>query len=275
MPMSSRLLRPRASGTALHPDAQDWIARVTTNGGTASTTTLGAMSQFCAAIAAAGIRDRFARLNLFCGSNLAACRTPLYRATSSTGTQLGNTIDTNVGPFVDADYVETGSSGGLKGNASTKWLQTGLQGTDAGANGNFHMSVYVTTADSGATFNYYTGNGASILMAQRNATVAAYTYSSMTLDSTLSAFTGHIIGTSTASTAHAVYSAGVSNTTSSVLTNQSAGTEVFVFNNGTLGALASDARLAGYSVGSGLTASQAASYYSAIQAFQTALGRQK
>lgn len=275
MPMSPRLLRPRASGTALHPEVQDWIARVTTNAGTASTATLGAMSQFCAAIDAAGIRDRFARLNLFCGSNLAACRTPLYRATSSTGTQLGNTIDTNVGPFVDADYAETGSSGGLKGNGSTKWLQTGLQGSDAGANGNFHLSAYVTTADTGNTFNYYTGSNTAILMAQRNSTVASYQYSSLTLDSTLSAFTGHIIGTSTTSTSHAIYSAGASNATSSTLTNQSPGAEIFVFTNQALGALAIDARLGGYSIGTGLTASQAAAYYTAIQAFQAALGRQK
>lgn len=275
MPMSPRLLRPRASGTALHPEVQDWIARVTTNGGTASTATLGAMSQFCAAIATAGIRDRFARLNLFCGSNLAACRTPLYRATSQTGAQLGNTIDTNVGPFVDADYAETGSSGGLKGNGSTKWLQTGISGADAGANGNFHLSVYVTTADSGATFNYYMGNGIAILMAQRNSTVASYQYSSLTLDSTLSAFAGHLVATSTTSTAHAIYSAGASNVASATLTNQSPSGEIFVFNNQAVGALAVDARLGGYSLGTGLTASQALAYYNAMQAFQAALGRQK
>jgi hypothetical protein len=67
MPMNPRLLRPRST---IHPEAADWANRVRANGGSVSGSTLTAVSRFCASISAAGIRDRFYRLNLFCGTGL-------------------------------------------------------------------------------------------------------------------------------------------------------------------------------------------------------------
>ena len=53
--------------TVPNAEAQDWIHRVYDNGGTVSTRTALAVNAFCEAIALANIRDRFYRLNLFCG----------------------------------------------------------------------------------------------------------------------------------------------------------------------------------------------------------------
>jgi hypothetical protein len=92
-----------------------------------------AVSAFCKAIADAGIRDRFYRLNLFCGTSdgsLIAPRVPLYRGPSRTGTQYGDAIDGN-NNFVQADYAE---NNGLLGNGSTKYLSTGLEMTYLGSN---------------------------------------------------------------------------------------------------------------------------------------------
>jgi hypothetical protein len=139
MPMSPRLLRPIASG--VHPEAAAWRSAVVANGGSVSAFTLKAVADFCKAIDAAGIRDRFYRLNLFAGTGLNACLVPLYRGQSRTGTQFGNTTDTNVGPFVSGDYTETGASGGLKGNGSSKYLDTGLPGNTFSA-GDRHCSAY-------------------------------------------------------------------------------------------------------------------------------------
>jgi len=135
MPMSPRLLRPIASG--VHPEAAAWRSAVVANGGSVSASTLKAVGKFCADIDKAGLRDRFYRLNLFCGSNLNAVLVPLYRGPSRTGTQYGNTTDTNNGPFVSGDYSE---SSGLKGNASSKYLETGVAMTFLGTN-ELHMFV--------------------------------------------------------------------------------------------------------------------------------------
>ena len=130
MAMSPRLLRPRAGGA--HPDAASWRTRVVANGGSVSSSTFQAVEVFCRSIESAGLRDRFYRLNLFAGSNLSAALVPLFRGPSLGGTQFGNTTDTNTN-FVSGDYVETGASGGLIGNGSTKHLATGLPMTFAGS----------------------------------------------------------------------------------------------------------------------------------------------
>lgn len=152
MAMNPRLMRPRAS-SAYHAEAVAWKTAVEANGGTVSTPTLAAVSTFCTAIDAAGIRDRFLRLNLLCGGNLAAARTPLYRGASRTGTQYGTALDTNIGPFVSGDYSE---ATGLTGNGSSKLLDTGLTiGTLATFSANYnnvHVSVYQRAVEEGPSF---------------------------------------------------------------------------------------------------------------------------
>jgi hypothetical protein len=124
-----------------NPDAQDWINRVYANGGTVSASTAAAVNTFCNAIDAASIRDRFYRLNLFCGTGLNACLVPLYRGPSLGGTQFGGTVDTNVGPFVSGDYNE---ASGLGPASSGKSLSTGFaplaSGSAVAAYG--HLSVW-------------------------------------------------------------------------------------------------------------------------------------
>ena len=127
MGMNGRLLRPKTSG---HPEALAWRDAVIANGGTVSASTMTAVTTFCRAIDSAGLRDRFYRLSLMAGTGLEAALVPLYRGPSRTGTQYGNTTDTNAN-FVLADYTE---SSGLKGNGSTKYLATGLEMTFLGTN---------------------------------------------------------------------------------------------------------------------------------------------
>jgi len=157
-------MRPRL----LHPEAAAWRAAVIANGGSVSRRTVNAVSKFCNAIVAAGIRSKFLRLNLVCGNNLAAARVPLYRGASSTGTQYGSAIDTNLGPFTENDYSE---ATGLQGNGFNKALDTTITvGTlftfGLGIN-DLHMSVYNrslsdTSQCSFGVYDYdYVGNGAT------------------------------------------------------------------------------------------------------------------
>jgi len=279
MPMNPKLLRPRST---IHPEAADWANRVRANSGSVSGTTLNAVSKFCASISSAGIRDRFYRLNLFCGTGLAACLMPLYRGPSLGGTQYGGTTDTNNGPFVSGDYTETGTSGGLKGNGTTKYLDTGFAQNVIPA-GNRHLAVY-ETAKSTATFDVSIGSRNQDLTQVFYLTVfnslssyGFYGGGSLTGAST-TGYTesgAHLIGNQPTSTSSALYKNGssVATATPSAATPTTRNLFVFALNDGGLVGDNSAVRLSSYSVGLSFTASQASAYYAAMQAFQTSLGR--
>lgn len=284
MPMNPRLLRPRQT---IHPEAADWANRVRTNGGSVSGTTLNAVDRFVKAIHAAGIRDRFYRLNLFCGNSdasLAAVRTPLFRGPSLTGTQFGNTIDTNAGNlFVANDYAETGASGGLLGNGSTKHLRTGLA-TNALTVGDRHLSVYEVVR-SGATFDAFVGSeGATtgsqqfILSYGASASVVIFGFGAFAsnLNSSATSTGGHWLGVSPTTATGILYKNGVADTNAVAVAATPTSAEIFVFalNRQSGSTDFYGGRLGGYSIGAAFTAAQALAYYNAMQAFQTALGRQ-
>ena len=271
-PMNPRLLRPTAS---IHPEAADWANRVRTNGGTVSGSTLNHVSRFCRQIDAAGIRDKFYRLNLFCGTGLNACLVPLYRGPSLGGTQYGNVTDTNNGPFVSGDYAETGASGGLQGNGSSKRLDTGLSGSELSP-GNRHLSAYeivnATTTYSPALLS---GNALATMHGlgpwTSADTIAYRTFNAVAGNITAAKNTGYWLGNDTSTTASVLYRNGSSVASA---TGQNAGgsgnTEYSIF--GRPGEY-SEARIGGYTIGISITAEQVLSLYNAMQVFQTALGR--
>lgn len=290
MPMNNRLLRPVASG--IHPEAAAWRSAVVANGGSVSPSTLKAVGDFCKAIDAAGIRDRFLRLNLFCGTSdasLNAVRTPLYRGQSRTGTQLGNATDTSAN-FVQGDYTERGASGGLTGNGSNKRLATGLAGSNLNGH-NIHLSAYEILPSTGtfdASLGVRTNFGAPgvTLWVVSPATTYQWTTQNNGIQVAVGTSpTGHWIGVQTGSIVGALYRNGVSQSTTyfggsptasdfsgithdfGVFAHNDGGTPTNVFRD------FSATRLGGYSIGLALTGSQAAAFYTAMQAFQTALGR--
>jgi hypothetical protein len=277
MAMSPRLLRPRAT---VHPEAAAWAARVVANGGTVGTS-LAAVSKFCAAIASAGIRDRFLRLNLFCGSNLNAALVPLYRGPSLGGTQYGNTTDTNnafVG--VGTDYAETGASGGLVGNASTKYLNTGFTHNTLPQNDSHIASYEISRATAtfrtsvgcratGSTGCFILGTWAST---SQYALVGYESNSSLALSNNGGGF---YVGTITGASTSALYRNGTGKVTTTLTTRTPGSQEIFVFalNDGGSFSVPTDARLGGYSFGLQMSDAQVLAYNTAMQAFQTALTR--
>ncbi len=269
--------------TVSNADAQNWINRVYANGGTVSTATAASVNTLCDSLESASLRDRFYRLNLFCGSNLNAALVPLYRGPSLGGTQYGNATDTNVGPFVSGDYAETGATGGLKGDGTTKFLQTGFPGNTL-ATGNRHLSAYDSLRDTTAyksfmgtqddsTGTYYFSLG--------NASPGTSVFASFGAQASSAGHTtgGHWIGTDPASDSLVLYKNGSSvASSSSTLRQAPSGQGILVFaTNQSPTTVSAGGRYAGrlgaYSIGLGMTAAQAAAYYTAMQAFQTALTR--
>ena len=277
MPMSPRLLRPLASG--VHPEAAAWRSAVVANGGSVSASTLKAVSTFCTAIDAAGIRDRFYRLNLFCGTGLNAALVPLYRGPSRTGTQYGNTTDTNNGPFVAGDYAETGASGGLIGNATSKYLDTGFD-ADVLTKSDRHLGVRFdsTTLPSGRFFlgadTFGCGSNAYWAIGANNTSQASFRCANT--------FTGGLVSVSgktdllvSGNGSASSYKNGSADTTLSLTAFNAPSQSVFVFalNRCDSPADYSSVRLTMYSIGAAFTSGQAASFSTALAAFNTALSR--
>jgi hypothetical protein len=267
--------------TATNADAQAWINNVYLNGGTVSTATANAVNTFCTSIESAGIRDRFYRLNLFAGSNLSAALVPLYRGQSLGGTQFGNTTDTNTN-FVSGDYVETGATGGLKGNGSNKSLNTGLLLSDLPSSPNGHISAWAkdqTSARSGWIVAWAAGfvNGAFIehsAAGSRNISFGRELSGSITANSVK-----QFLVTRSSTTDQRIYQDGsLVETNTSVPTgtqtaNAAVAFQIFARRVGTSVEAHTDARMNCYSIGDNLSGAQVTSFRSALTTFFDTLSR--
>ena len=292
MPMNQRTMRPRASAAAAvtyHPEALAWQDAVVANGGSVGTS-LPAVSDFCDAIDAAGIRDRFIRLSLLCGGNLSAALVPLYRGASPTGTQYGGAADYNIGPFVSADYSETS---GLNGNGSTKALETGIDLPTCYAFGmeynNVHAMVYRTeslanNAEGAAIGGFVAEQYIGLLLYQSNTATDFYAGD----------YQGDNVVNGSSSASPGMYLAQIETGPDGVLLRNNVSiktgqnlsmptsfdaipTSLLVFSDadevGNLSAPIA-ARLSAYSLGKAFTSTaQRTAYYDAMAALQTALGR--
>jgi hypothetical protein len=281
--MSPRLLRPIST---THPEAQVWRNAVIANGGSVSGSTLKAASDFCKSIDQAGIRSKFRRLNLFCGdsdASLVAVRVPLYRGESRTGTQYGNTLDTNVN-FVQGDYAE---ATGLTGNGTSKYLNTGFNVSDLPGAANCHIASYIRGTQDiasartliGVLFNGVTDRYRLFLQLSGS---SAPNYGIQTelgklnsaiVNNRTNTNGGLLIASRTSTTSLTLYDDAVSIGTNAVSTAETTGAApFFVFaRNGPTEYY--NNIMAGYSIGAGLSGAEVTSYYDAMNTFQTALGR--
>ena len=193
---------------------------------------------------------------------------------------LGNATDTNVGPFSSGDYVETGASGGLLGNGSSKYLNTGLQ-TDALPDPAIgHLSAYVTGQTSSragwiSAFGAGFANGSQV---EYNHT-DGNTFRSWGREQLLATTPGtvdHLLVTRGGTTDQRAYNDGAlvsTNTTLTTMAGSSAALTVLARNvAGSVGAY-SDGRVSFYSIGDNVSTAQVSSFYAALLAFQQALER--
>jgi hypothetical protein len=283
MPMNPRLLRPIST---THPEAQVWRNAVIANGGTVSGSTLNAVSRFCRSIDAAGIRDRFYRLNLLCGNSDAAIvapRVPLYRGPAATGTQYGNTIDSNSN-FVQGDYSLTG---GITGNGSTKIFDTGyLANTLAASNSHISVGLLATdTMPSGdrTIIGAWNGSNNVFEIRGRDTGGAVPLASAFTRFGTASDRLGDSVTSASLAAGNimcawpTMYRNGTASGTDATTSQDfPAATKVYIWclNNSNTGTTNfSNARLGYYSLGATMTAQQAAAFSNAINSFYTAIGR--
>ncbi len=114
--------------------------------GSLSITSEEAIRQFVITLKSKNLWDSIYEMGVFVGGNLNSALTKLKYVDSP------YMIPHNL---VEADFVETGSTGGIKGNGSNKYI-------DSGSNGGFvyssaHMSAYIKGTESGGTSRIYVG----------------------------------------------------------------------------------------------------------------------
>jgi hypothetical protein len=284
--------RPRIRVTTYHPEATDYVRRVGLVGAGVSPGTAGAVSRFCFAADRGGWRDRILRLNPMVGgqtgaaTGLNACLVPLYRAASPTATPLGGATDTNFN-FTSADYAETGANGGLLGDGTTKYLNTGFNVDQLPAASNCHLSAYIrgtqdiTTVRAviGALFNGVTDRY-RLFVSSIGSTSPNFTIHSelgkaeqIAVVNRLNTNAGHLVSSRTGPAAFSVYDDGAAIGSNVNTVVETVGATPFLVFARTGPTEFYNGRIAGYSIGAGMTAAQVASFTAAFQAFQAALGR--
>lgn len=283
-----------------HPEAVDWVNRVQANSGVVSFQTLDAVSRFCYSIDYYGLRNKFLRLNLFCGADLNACFTPLYLGPSFGGTQYGFTTDQNNGPFGSIDYTETGAGGGLTGsNYYVHYLSTGLSSTTPFstmgiAYNNIHASVYLSNL--GTTEGWMGGViGGSVFGFEGNEYSGTTVFWGFGQSNNWNSPAGSYLSNSSCSNEGFIVcnlnsgndTFSIQNTDCTDLSDNSnvypyyTGTNIYIM-QGPIGYFIggsepiynpTDDTVAGYSLGTGFTLSEITSYNTIMNTFQTALSR--
>lgn len=264
--LSSPLTGNGVSGGGVSLDAAvtDWVSRVVTNGGTVSTATQTAANNFVTSAKSNGYWDDLNRVNLFAGSNLDACLTPLLIGD-------GGATDTNTN-FVSGDYSE---STGLQGDGSTKHLDTGLTPAELGKDSNF-MVAYARL--EGAVNKAYFGAGIG--------EDDAWHYGSRTGGDSFARNSSSGFGTSAGGigirgmrrSSSTGFDLLVNDGINSVViashtTASSASIFIFARNDGGTASINSDATLAGYVAGAYLDNTKYAALRTDWEAFQDALSR--
>jgi hypothetical protein len=281
-------------------DAKLWIDNVYNNSGTVNSRTANAVNAFCNAIDAANIRDRFYRLNLFCGgesgtaAGLNACLTPLYRGPTRTGAQFGNAVDNNIGgasSFLSADYAET--SGLRAANGTTKYLDTGLapSAMPQSVYESMHLSAWhgpvdgivtdpmlIGSVDSTNLERYWIQISIRATAAYDNVRLGRATLALSATPVIGARVPAFLLGTRRDATSLKFFRNGVPDgeTLTSTTPLSANPYSFYVFRNNTNGSPAGDmggANIRSYSIGDDMSDIQVAAFYAAQKAFQYAILR--
>ncbi len=276
----------QAGQTVGQDNATRWSAKVVSNGGAApaaSTTT--AMSVFVDGCVTDGTYLSLLVWNIYAPDNLIAATTPWYRI------QNGNTPFTNHN-FVGGDITATG----LKGNATTKYLDTGLNMSTLGYGWNAQSSagiilympdVAATAAsafwDSGDIDTASSANNVALIPALASVTYYEMCGFNTSTPSVAINLNGFYSGQRTSGVLSTIYFANSGNAHASKATAVGApaaalARNLYLFcandNNGNTQAFFSSRTQGFFAVSLGLSSANDALVYGRVQTLMTAFGRQ-
>lgn len=252
-------------------DASDWASRVNRNGGTVASSTVRAVSRLVRQTKAAGIWPKLNRFSVFQGDQLAAALVPLK-------TGGGSATDANVN-FVAADYS---SATGLTGDGSSKYLDTGLAPSVAMTTSSGSLWFYAGTAAVPGAGNVMIGaSGAAGVdptylvddagTTLRGAIASAYADAAVATATSLG-FVGVSVN---GSRVQSFYRNGAQVGTQPTAAGNLAADSVYVFalNAAAVASSFSPENCRAYAIGQGLSASEALTFNTIMEAFQDEVGR--
>jgi hypothetical protein len=246
-------------------DANDFFNRIISAGGTISANEQLAVNQLVLDLKNYGIWSNLKVAYPFVGSSAAACSQNLI-SSSFTGTFTSGW---------------TFSSSGVTPNGTSAYMSTNLNPSTVLVNNNLHFSYYSRTNVNEARQDFSAQNNApstsEIFLSMYSNTLyfTSNIFTPNTASSAVANTLGFVIGNTTASNLRNVWKAGVKLNTNTT-TNATALPNI----NAVLSARAnpiqeySTKQQAFASIGNGLTDTQASNFYTAVQNFQTTLGRQ-
>lgn len=275
-PVQNRITRTAVSYDV---DALTWKANVYANGGTVSTATLKAISDFCKGCKADGTWTKMQEVYPFAGDQLAAALTKLKYVTASAYLTNNN--------FVSGDYAETGSTAGLKGNGTSKYLDSGFNPvSQSSSTSSFHLSAYVKGTESGGTSRLIVGGQAAsginpthlgwyLSGAKEGGGIAAADATNGAPGTSTVSLEGALLVTTNGNRSQTYYKNGAQVSTPVTATGSFTSNSLFVsaINNGGAAAAFSTRYFRGLSIGTGLAATDVSNLYTRWQVFEAALSR--
>lgn len=258
-----------------------WLARVSSGGGSVSTPTQDAVNTFFATIRAAGLIGKLRRLNLGVGNDLNTSLIPQINT-------LGASVDTQVNTVAYAENLGWGSTG------ANQYISTGaIQDTPIADIGVYMRTSLANNSTAYCMIGASTASDTYRIVANRNpGDVSGDGRVSAMIGGPSGGSTGYNPGGAPAGCYHAIrrslseidlFRNGTQQSTNATTITAAAATGAYlVMAQGAAGGspttgtyLPSGSRVAGYWIGDGtMTDAEITTFYNAMQAFQTSMGRQ-
>lgn len=239
-------------------DAQAFFNRVATAGGTTSTTEKNAVNTLVLALKSAGIWSSMKAIYPMVGASAAACAQNL-KSSSFTGTFSSGW---------------TFASTGVTPNGTSTYMNTFLNPTTISlSNVSTHMTYYSRTIATGTVIEM--GGSGNLFIAITfgvNSNHAINRGNNATTIAPIS--TGLFLGNRINNTNDKLYKNGVVNSTFSSAATTTDNQNIYIGRASFSASFCSTKECAFASIGDGLTDTQAADLYNAVQTFQTTLNRQ-
>ena len=252
---------PVSSGGGFDPDAQAFFDRVTTAGGTLSETEQNATNQLVLDMKSAGVWSAMKAVYPMVGASAAACAQNL-KSSSFTGTFTSGW---------------TFASTGVTGNGTSAYMDTGLiSNTSMNYNSQSYF-IYKTTVQSGNFCDFgvsdLTGDSIAMFLSNGWNVINEFLLTASFTSSTLAG--AYILNRNNSNDKKLFRNGSLFETKTNAATNLTLGNVYLSARNAAGTAdFFTNTQTRFFSIGDGLTDTQASNFYTAVQAFQTTLARQ-